>query len=125
MTANLGDTKFSSTIKNKLSLEELYELKYQTISDETKLTEKMNATIKNGGLSKSSKLAIQNVKEAIAVSKKPFYTETIGYYFKFYYFSNLSCIIKLLFFIFIKFQSTPPGWQTMKVRPKKFIKRAI
>lgn len=81
MTANLDDTKFSSTIKNKLSLEELYELKYQTISDETKLTEKMNATIKNGGLSKSSKLAIQNVKEAIAVSKKPFYTETIGLLF--------------------------------------------
>ena len=78
MTTNLEDNKLSSTMRNKLSIGELYELKYQTISEETKLTEKMNATIKNGGLSKSSKLAIQNVKEAIAVSKKPFFTETIG-----------------------------------------------
>jgi hypothetical protein len=78
MTTNHEDNKLSSTMRNKLTIGELYELKYQTINEETKLTEKMNATIKNGGLSKSSKLAIQNVKEAIAVSKKPFFTETIG-----------------------------------------------
>jgi hypothetical protein len=64
----------------KLSLNELYDRKFHTISEEIVLNEKMNNMIKTGGLSKSSTLAMENVKEAIALTKKPFYTEVKSSY---------------------------------------------
>lgn len=68
----------SSTTNTPSVIDQLYDRKFQTIKEEIKLTEKLNSTIKNGGLSKSSKLAIQNLKDAIASSNTPFYKESIG-----------------------------------------------
>lgn len=78
-----NSTLSSTTKPSKLSINELYDLKFQTITEEKKLSEQMYSTIKNGGLSKSSKLAIQNVKDALAISKDSLYTETIGEFFDF------------------------------------------